>query len=109
SLRTLKFSGCRRGVSPVVMLTGQTAPFSPDILFEATDVDGLVLHVELCEDVWVPTPPSSYAALAGATVLANLSASNIVVGKADYRRLLCEAQSARCLAAYLYAAAGSGE
>jgi NAD+ synthase (glutamine-hydrolysing) len=72
-------------------------------------VDGFILHVEICEDVWTPIPPSSYAALAGATVLANLSASNITIGKADYRRSLCASQSARCIAAYLYSAAGPGE
>ncbi|HZM00502.1 MAG TPA: NAD(+) synthase, partial [Planctomycetota bacterium] len=66
-------------------------------------------HVEICEDLWVPIPPSSYAALASATVLLNLSASNITVGKADYRRQLVASQSARCLAAYLYSGAGSGE
>jgi NAD+ synthase (glutamine-hydrolysing) len=77
---------------------GQVAPFGSDLLFEAEDVPGLVVHTEICEDLWVPTPPSSDGALAGATVLANLSASNITVGKADTRRLLCQAQSARCLA-----------
>ena len=70
---------------------------------------GFVLHVEICEDLWVPMPPSSYAALAGATVLANLSASNIMIGKEGYRRQLVGNQSARCLAAYLYSAAGLGE
>ena len=69
----------------------------------------LVVHAEICEDIWVPVPPSSEAALAGATVLANLSASNITIGKAETRRLLCASQSARCVAAYLYAAAGAGE
>ena len=88
---------------------GHTAPFGPDLLFEAADIPGLIVHVEICEDVWVPSPPSNDGALAGATVLANLSASNITIGKADTRRLLCQAQSARCLAAYLYAAAGQGE
>jgi NAD+ synthase (glutamine-hydrolysing) len=85
------------------------APFGPDLLFEAEDVPGLVAHAEICEDFWVPVPPSAEAALAGATVLANLSASNITIGKAETRRLLCRSQSARCLAAYLYAAAGTGE
>jgi NAD+ synthase (glutamine-hydrolysing) len=84
-------------------------PFGTDIIFEAEDVPGFALHVEVCEDVWVPVPPSSYGALAGATVLANLSASNITIGKADTRTLLSASQSARCLAAYLYAAAGAGE
>ena len=67
------------------------------------------MHAEICEDVWVPNPPSGQAAVAGATVLTNLSASNITIGKAETRRLLCRSQSARCLAAYLYAAAGAGE
>ncbi|WP_298378827.1 NAD(+) synthase [Azospirillum sp.] len=86
-----------------------TAPFGPDLLFEAADVPGLIVHAEICEDVWVAMPPSGVAALAGATVLTNLSASNITIGKADTRRLLSQSQSARCLAAYLYASAGVGE
>jgi NAD+ synthase (glutamine-hydrolysing) len=84
-------------------------PFGPDLLFEATDVEGLVIHVEICEDMWVPIPPSSEAALAGATVLANLSGSPITVGRAEDRKLLCRSHSSRCLAAYVYAAAGDGE
>ena len=87
----------------------RTAPFGPDLLFVAEDIRDLVVHAEICEDVWVPVPPSSDGALAGATVLANLSASNITIGKAETRRLLCQSQSARCLAAYIYAAAGAGE
>jgi NAD+ synthase (glutamine-hydrolysing) len=86
-----------------------TVPFGTDLLFEAADLRGLIVHAEICEDVWVPNPPSSEAAVAGATVLTNLSASNITIGKAETRRLLCRSQSARCLAAYLYAAAGAGE
>ncbi len=86
-----------------------TAPFGIDLLFAAEDVPGFVVHAEICEDIWIPVPPSSQAALAGATVLANLSASNITIGKAETRRLLCASQSARCAAAYLYAAAGAGE
>ena len=73
------------------------------------DAEHFVFQVEICEDLWVPIPPSSYAALAGATVLVNLSASNALVAKADYRRLLCASQSARGIAAYLYAGAGNGE
>ncbi len=92
-----------------IRVAGGAAPFGTDLLFEAEDVPGLTIHAEICEDVWVPIPPSSHAALAGATILANLSASNITVGKADLRRLLCSSQSARCFAAYLYAAAGAGE
>jgi NAD+ synthase (glutamine-hydrolysing) len=76
-------------------------PFGPRLLFEVEEQPLLRLHVEICEDLWVPTPPSSYAALAGATVLLNLSASNVTVAKADYRHQLVASQSARCLAAYL--------
>ncbi|MEF3366976.1 NAD(+) synthase [Methylocystis sp. 9N] len=92
-----------------ISIAGQYAPFGSDTLLEASDFDGLVIHMEICEDVWVPIPPSSRAALAGATVLLNLSASNAIVGKSDYRETLCAAHSARCLAAYLYSAAGQGE
>src|SRR5437867_3586428 len=92
-----------------VMVAGQTAPFGPALLFRLREQPKLVLFVEICEDLWVPAPPSSFAALAGATVIANLSASNVVVAKHEYRRELAANQSARCLAAYLYSAAGPGE
>ena len=93
-----------------IEIAGQgKVPFGSRILFQAADIPALTIHAEICEDLWVPIPPSSHAALAGATVLLNLSASNITVGKADYRRELVASQSARCLAAYLYSAAGSGE
>ncbi|HET6307982.1 MAG TPA: NAD(+) synthase, partial [Rhodopila sp.] len=92
-----------------ITLAGRSVPFGTDLLFGSSDVRGLVVHAEICEDVWVPNPPSGAAAVAGASVLANLSASNITIGKAETRRLLCQSQSARCLAAYLYAAAGAGE
>ncbi|MEE6178579.1 NAD(+) synthase [Mycobacterium sp. 050134] len=85
------------------------APFGPDLLFAASDLPGLVLHVEICEDMFVPIPPSAEAALAGATVLANLSGSPITIGRAEDRCLLARSASARCLAAYVYAAAGEGE
>ena len=84
-------------------------PFGPDLLFDAVDVPGLVLHVEICEDMFVPIPPSAQAALAGATVLANLSGSPITIGRAEDRTLLARSASARCLAAYVYSAAGEGE
>ena len=84
-------------------------PFGPDLLFAAEDVPGLVLHVEICEDMFVPVPPSAEAALAGATVLANLSGSPITIGRAEDRALLARSASARCLAAYVYSAAGEGE
>jgi NAD+ synthase (glutamine-hydrolysing) len=92
-----------------IEVAGHSVPFGTDLLFAAEDLRGFVVHAEICEDVWVPVPPSSEAALAGATILANLSASNITIGKAETRRLLCRSQSARCLAVYLYAAAGAGE
>jgi NAD+ synthase (glutamine-hydrolysing) len=97
----------RRGES--LVLGGVTVPLGPDLLFAARDVPGLVLHVEICEDMWVPVPPSAEAVLAGATVLANVSGSPITVGRAEDRRLLVRSASSRCLAAYLYSAAGQGE
>ena len=92
-----------------IRLAGQTTAFGTGLLFRLATLEDFILHVEICEDLWVPTPPSSFAALAGATVIANLSASNIVVGKEGYRKQLVSNQSARCLAAYLYSAAGLGE
>ena len=91
-----------------IELAGQTVPFGTDLLFKATGID-LTFHVEICEDVWVPIPPSSHAALAGAELLVNLSASNITIGKAEARRLLCGSQSMRAVAAYAYSASGPGE
>lgn len=96
-------------VRGAIRMGGADVPFGPDLLFTATDVAGFVLHVEICEDMFVPVPPSARAALAGATVLANLSGSPITVGRADDRCLLARSASARCLAAYVYAAAGEGE
>ena len=84
-------------------------PFGANLLFEVDDVPGLTFHVEVCEDMWVPVPPSSLAALAGATVLVNISGSPITVGRAEDRELLARSSSARGLAAYVYAAAGQGE
>jgi NAD+ synthase (glutamine-hydrolysing) len=92
-----------------VTLAGQDVRFGPDLVFRCLDVPGLDLHVEVCEDMWVPVPPSAEAALAGATVLANLSGSPITVARAEDRRLLVRSASARCAAAYVYAAAGQGE
>src|SRR5215472_2556442 len=90
-------------------LAGQEAPFGIDMLFAAGGANAFTFHVEICEDLWVPQPPSGQGAAAGAEILLNLSASNIVIGKAQMRRLLCASQSARCLAAYAYSAAGAGE
>jgi NAD+ synthase (glutamine-hydrolysing) len=93
----------------VIRIRDIQAPFGPDLLFGASDLAGFVLHVEICEDMFVPVPPSAEAALAGATVLANLSGSPITIGRAEDRRLLARSASSRCLAAYVYAAAGEGE
>jgi len=103
------FSSSVAALSREIRLAGSDAPFGTDLIFEAEDLPGFALHVEICEDVWAPIPPSTWGALAGATVLANLSASNITVGKAAYRRQLCASQSGKCVAAYLYTAAGFGE
>ncbi|OAA23335.1 NAD+ synthase (glutamine-hydrolysing) [Frankia sp. EI5c] len=92
-----------------VTIAGHTVPFGTDLIFAATDLPEFVLGIEICEDYWAPIPPSSYAALAGATLLANLSASNIVVGKSADRAHLSAAQSARAMAVYVYSAAGTGE
>lgn len=104
-----QFAAARETLEDHITIAGQRAPFGSDLLFRASNLDGFVFHLEICEDGWVPLPPSGFAALAGATVLVNLSASNIVIGKADYRRALCTSHSARYLAAYLYSAAGHGE
>lgn len=104
-----QFASARDAVRRSVTLLGSEVPFGNDLIFQAANLNGLGLHVEICEDVWSPLPPSTYAALAGATILANLSASNITIGKAEYRRNLCSSQSGKCIAAYLYSAAGPGE
>lgn len=104
-----QFAAARDAVSAEVELLGVRVPFGPDLLFRCRENADFAVHVEICEDLWVPVPPSTFAALRGATVLANLSASNVTIAKADYRRQLCAGQSARCIAAYLYAAAGPGE
>ncbi len=104
-----QFTAGRHAIGQEVRFLGERVPFGSDLIFEAINRDHFSLHVEICEDVWTPIPPSTYGALAGATVLANLSASNITIGKAEYRRDLCAAHSGKCLAAYLYSAAGPGE
>ena len=92
-----------------IRLAGVEVPFGPDLIFAASDLPGLRLHVEICEDLWVPVPPSAEAALAGATVLANLSGSPITIARAEDRRLLVRSASFRDNAAYVFAAAGQGE
>lgn len=105
-----QFSPADHSLRESIDLMGQCdVPFGNRLVFQVENLPLLTFYIEICEDVWVPIPPSSYAALAGATVLVNLSASNITIGKADYRRQLVANQSGRCLAAYLYSAAGSGE
>ena len=92
-----------------VTVCGQQVPFGTQLLFQCRQMPAFVLGVELCEDLWSALPPSTFHALAGATVLANLSASDETVGKAEYRRALVANQSARLLCCYLYASAGHGE
>lgn len=90
-------------------IAGQIVAVGLDLLFSARDVPGFIFAMEICEDVWAAIPPSCRTALAGASVIANLSASNVVIGKSDYRHALCRVHSARTMAAYLYSAAGRGE
>jgi len=92
-----------------LMLGDEVVPFGTDLLFEAANRPGLVFGVEICEDFWAPLPPSTRQAMAGARILLNLSASNIVIGKADERALLCASQSVRAMAAYVFTASGWGE
>ena len=103
------FRAARDLVGDELELLGERVAFSRSLLFARVDVPALVVHVEICEDLWAPIPPSTYGALAGATVLSNLSDSNVTVAKADYRRLLCASQSARMIAGYVYTSAGLGE
>ncbi len=96
-------------VTGEIRVAGEDVPFGADLLFAAEDVPGFVLNVEICEDMWVPIPPSAEAALAGATVIANLSGSPITVAKSEERKLLCASGSSRLLAGYIFSAAGEGE
>jgi NAD+ synthase (glutamine-hydrolysing) len=105
-----QFAPASAARSTTVDVLGQTdIPFGEQLLFQCQDLPNFTFFVEICEDLWVPIPPSSSAALAGATLVLNLSASNITIGKDEYRHQLVSNQSARCLAAYLYTAAGTGE
>ena len=92
-----------------IVLDGHAVPFGTDLFFAAADLPDFAFHAEICEDFWVATPPSTRGALAGALILCNLSASNVLIGKADERAMLCASQSGRCLAAYVFAAAARGE
>ena len=104
-----QFAAARDVLGDSATVLGATVPFGTDLLFACGDVPDLVLAVEICEDVWVPVPPSSWTTMAGATVVANLSASDVTIGKPEYRRDLCASQSARTISAYVYTAAGAGE
>jgi NAD+ synthase (glutamine-hydrolysing) len=104
-----QFTSGRDAIARTVRFLGSDVPFGSDLVFDAENYPGFSIHAEICEDVWSPIPPSTYAAMAGATVLCNLSASNITIGKAEYRHDLCASQSGKCIAAYLYTAAGPGE
>ena len=105
-----QFTPAAAAFSSRIELAGQKdIPFGADIIFNVANIKNFNFFLELCEDLWVPIPPSSFAAMAGATVIGNLSASNITIGKSEYRQQLAANQSARLVAAYLYAAAGSGE
>jgi NAD+ synthase (glutamine-hydrolysing) len=104
-----QFTSGSKASKSIVRVAGEEVPFGSDLIFFAENWPDFAMHVEICEDLWTPLPPSSYAALAGAFVLVNLSASNITIGKAEYRRMLCASQSAKCVAGYVYTAAGFGE
>ena len=105
-----QFSPASAALSSSIAIAGQKdIPFGANLIFKAANLKNFNVFFEICEDVWVPIPPSSFAAMAGATVIGNLSASNITIGKSEYRHQLAANQSARCVAAYLYAAAGFGE
>jgi NAD+ synthase (glutamine-hydrolysing) len=105
-----QFAPAAAASSAVVDVLGQSAiPFGENLLFQSDKQREFTFFVEICEDLWVPIPPSSSASLAGATVMLNLSASNITIAKDEYRHNLVANQSARCIAGYLYTAAGTGE
>lgn len=105
-----QFSPAEEVLAKTLRLCGQEGiPFGADLIFEVANIRHFRFFIEMCEDVWVPIPPSCFAALAGATIIGNLSASNVTIGKSEYRQSLTANQSARCIAAYLYAAAGPGE
>jgi NAD+ synthase (glutamine-hydrolysing) len=103
------FTPAARCKAQPVRIGDAEAPFGPDLIFAAENMPGFVLGIEICEDLWAISPPSGDMAQAGATVLLNGSASNELLGKVEYRRDLVRQQSARSLAAYLYAGAGPGE
>jgi len=103
------FACAADAIDSIIDLCGDHPPFGADLVFNVEDVPDFAFHVEICEDFWAPLPPSTFSAIAGAAVLLNLSASNVTIGKAEDRKILCNSQSRRCAAAYVFAAAGVGE
>jgi NAD+ synthase (glutamine-hydrolysing) len=103
------FASARTAQSDYVEMFGRKVPFGTDLLFVSREPDNVSFGIEICEDLWIPVPPSSYLAAAGAAVIFNPSASNEVIGKAEYRRDLVRQQSARCIAGYVYASSGVHE
>ena len=92
-----------------IAVAGEEVPFGTDLVFAAANLPGFTFGVEICEDFWAPNPPGTLAALAGAQILCNLSASPITIGRADDRHLHCRSSSARSICAYVYSASGHGE
>lgn len=90
-------------------LAGQQVAFGAGLVFACQNLANFTFGLEICEDVWTPIPPSTYACMVGATIIGNLSASNVTIGKATYRRELCQAQSGRAICAYIYTSSGFGE
>ena len=103
------FASGRNIVGKTIRVGDVEVPFGCDLIFASQHLPGFKFFIEICEDFWAAMPPSSYGALAGATILCNLSASNIVIGKSDERHMLCRSQSSRTASAYIYSAAGHGE
>jgi len=104
-----QFTSGRKAPFDEIKLLDQQVPFGNNLIFKSSNNESFSFHTEICEDLWVPAAPSTFGAMGGATILTNLSASNITIGKAEYRRQLCASQSAKTISAYLYAAAGTGE
>ncbi len=103
------FSGIETDFYKNIILNDKIIPFGNELLFIDKNNEKLIIGIEICEDLWMPIPPSSYQALAGATILCNLSASNILTGKSEYRKEIVKNQSSRCIAGYLYVSSGMGE
>lgn len=103
------FAPAKQLLSKEILLCGQTVPVGTDLIFNAEQIPDCKIGIEICEDLWSPIPPSSYQSLAGATILLNLSASNELATKYDYRKQLLSQQSSRCIAAYVYSSSGIGE